>query len=358
MELTGGYQSTFKVTANDKDITAAIASRFVSLRLTDETGFASDTLEITLADHDDAQPVKIPATGAELRVWIGYDGQSQVDKGLFVCDEVELSGWPGRITIRARAAPYEGTPRGKLDFQTQKTRSWPLNTTLGTMVAKMAREHGMAAATSPELAGVKLPHIDQSDESDINLLIRLAKKYDAIAKPAGGKLIFAKRGNAKSVSGTSLPTITLQRGNVSSYRMTIARRDSAGTVVAFYHDTRGAARHQVSAGSGDPVKRLRVGFRNQDMARAAIEAELAKRARGEFKLSVSLPGVPQLTAETNLQMGDFRDGVAGAWLVTRVEHSIEPSGGYQCHVDAEKPNSDPDVIDATDGEITDVVKPK
>ena len=66
--------------------------------------------------------------------------------------------------------------KGKRDFQTQKTRSWPVNTTIGAMVSKMAGEHGMTPATSPELANVQLPHIDQSAESDINLLVRLAKR--------------------------------------------------------------------------------------------------------------------------------------------------------------------------------------
>ncbi|HZZ05379.1 contractile injection system protein, VgrG/Pvc8 family [Paraburkholderia sp.] len=351
------YAPVFKITANDKDITDALASRFVSLRLTDETGFNSDSLEVVLSDTDDMNPVKIPPTGAELRVWIGYGGKL-IPKGMFVCNEIELAGWPETITLIANAAPYDGTPKGKLDFQTQKSRSWPVDTTIGAMVSKMAAEHGMTGVTSPELAGVQLPHIDQSSESDINLLIRLAKRYDAIAKPAGGKLIFAKRGNAKTVSGTELPTITLASRDVSNYRMRLARRDSAGTVVAFYRDNRAAARHEVSKGYGDPVKRFRMGFRNAAMATAAVEAEIAKRARGESRLIVSMPGRPDMTAETNLTMGDgFRERIAGGWLVTRVEHSITKSGGYTCSVDAEKPNSDPDVEDATSGSVTDIIRP-
>jgi len=351
------YAPAFKVVANDKDITAAIVERFVELRLTDETGFQSDTLEITLTDTDEANPVKIPPRGAELQLWIGYNG-TLVPKGLFVCNEVEITGWPGKMCLRANAAPYEGTPKGKLDFQSQKSRSWPAGTKIGAMVAQMAKEHGMTAATSPELQSVPLPHIDQSDESDINLLIRLAKKYDAIAKPAGGKLIFAKRGNAKTVSGAELPTISISKSGQTRYSMIVSTRDSAGTVVAFYRDNRAAARHQVSIGTGDPVKRLRMGFKNQAMAIAAVKAEQAKRARGEFKLTVDMPGRPDMTAETNLTMDStWRDGVAGDWLVTRVEHAID-SAGYRCIVDAEKPNSDADVEEATDGEIADVVRPK
>lgn len=351
------YQPNFKIVANDKDITAALASRFVSLSLTDETGFNCDTFEVTLSDTDEANPVKIPPTGAELHVELGYNG-SLTPKGLFVCNEIELTDAPSTMTIRAHAAPYDGTPKGKRDFQTQKTRSWPVNTTIGAMVSKMAGEHGMKPATSPELANVKLPHIDQSAESDINLLVRLAKRYDAIAKPAGGKLIFAKRGNSKSlVTGADLKTIAISRTDVvpGSLRMSMVRRDSAGTVVAFYRDNRTATRHQVSVGSGDPVRHIRFGFKNAAMATAAVEAELARRARGESRLSFTIAGRTDISAEMNLVMdGTFREGIAGNWLITRVRHQVTPRGGYRCDVEAEKPNSDPGVEEATSGNVTDV----
>ncbi len=350
------YAPIYKITSNDQDITATIKQWFVSLSLTDETGIDSDTLEIVLSDTDASQPVKIPPTGAELRVWIGYGGSAPTPKGLFICDEVELSGWPSTITLRARAAPYDGTPKGKIDFQTQKSRSWPAGTTLGAMVDKIANEHGMSGVTSPELAGVPLPHVDQSSESDINLLVRLARKYDAIAKPAGGKLIFAKRGNAKTVSGANLPQITVAPGDVGRYSMTLARRDSAGTVVAFYRDNKAAARHQVTAGSGEPVRRLRHGFKDADEAIAAAKAELSRRARGEQRLTLEMPGRPDMTAEATITLPAFRDGLSGVWLVTRAVHSLSP-GGYTTSIDAERPNDNADVVDATGGEVSDIVRP-
>jgi len=353
------YRPSFKVIANDQNITALLAERFVRMSLSDETGFNSDTFEVTLSDTDPLKPVKIPPTGAELQVWLGFN-DNLTPKGLFVCDEIELADAPSTMTIRAHAAPYDGTPNGKRDFQTQKSRSWPANTTIGAMVSKMAGEHGMTPATSPELANVQLPHIDQSAESDINLLVRLAKRYDAIAKPAGGKLIFAKRGNSKSlVSGAELPTIAVTRAQVvpGTLNMSLVRRESAGTVVAFYRDNRTATRHQVSIGSGDPVRRLRTGFKNAAMATSAAEAELTKRARGETKLRFSMAGHPLLTAESNLIMdGTFRAGIAGEWLITRVRHSVSPSG-YTTDVEAEKPNSDPSVKDAIHGNAADMEEP-
>lgn len=342
MGLTPG----FKLVANDADITAAIRERFSSLRLTDETGVTADTLEIALADTIADKPIKVPPTGAELELWLGFDGDLQ-RKGLFVVDEIELSGWPSTMTLRARAAIYEGTPKGKADMQTQKTRSWAKGTTIGAMVAKMAGEHGMQAAVSASLSGIALPHIDQTAESDISFLVRLARRYDAIAKPAGGKLVFAARGEGKSVGGADLPRITLEPGDVSSYRMTLSTRESPGTVVSFYRLNGEAERHEVTVGEGDPVRRIRWQYPDQASARAAALAELARRERGQEQLSLELGGRADLQAEGIVALDGFRDGVGGDWLAMRVEHELS-SRGYTCRIEAERPNGDGAAPSVTD----------
>ncbi|MCT6706819.1 contractile injection system protein, VgrG/Pvc8 family, partial [Staphylococcus aureus] len=78
-------------------------------------------------------------------------------------------------------------------------------TTIGDMVRRMAGEHGLNAAVSASLASIVLPLTVQSQESDMNLLLRLAKQHDAIAKPGGGRLVFVKRGESTSASGERIP---------------------------------------------------------------------------------------------------------------------------------------------------------
>jgi phage protein D len=344
----------FRVLANSTDITAQIRDRFRSLRLVDETGTTSDTLEITLADHDPARPIAIPPTGAELEIFLGYDDQAR-RMGLFVCDEIELSGMPGELVIRARAAPYERSKGGKSDLQTQKTRSWPKGTTLGGMVKRIAGEHGLKPSVAPSLASIALPHTDQAHESDMNLLARLAKRYDAIAKPAGGALVFAKRGEGKSASGAELPRVTFSPSDGSDYRVTIASRDSAGTAVAYYRDTRKAQRREVTVGQGEPVVRLRMSYADAVSAENAARAEQRKRARSERTLSYSFPGRPEVAAEGIVTMQGFREGVDGDWLITRAEHYIGPNG-YRCTIECEQPNSADGATKATQAMAEDQVQ--
>lgn len=332
-----GLRPEFKLIANGGDITATIKDRLKSLRFTDATGMDSDVLEVTLDDSDPLKPITMPPTGAELELFLGYDGAAQ-RMGLFVVDAIELSGWPGEMHITAHAAPFDKSKGGKANLQTQKTRSWPKDTKLGDMVKKIAGEHGLTAAVAPSLASITLPHTAQSDESDMHLLVRIARKYDAVVKPAAGKLVLAKRGETKSASGQQLPSITLAPGDVTRWRIGIAKRGKAGSVVAAWHETKKAKRHTVTTGQGEPVTRLRTQYATKDMALAAARAELDKRARGERKLDVTLPGRADLAAEGPLTMAGFRDGVDGEWVITSVQHSLD-NQGYVCSVQAEVPNS-------------------
>lgn len=352
-----GLIPRFAITANDTNITATIAARFLSLRLNDETGFMSDDLEVTLADTDPQARISRPTTGALLRLSLGYD-QALTDKGAFVVSGASRGGQKGgarTLTVRAHAAPYQDTPGGITDFQTQVTRSWADGTTIGAMVQTMAAAHGMTAAVSSSLASVVLPHMDQVEESDISFLVRLGRLYDAVAKPAGGKLLFIARGLSQTVGGQSLPVINLTESDVSRWNWDEDRRESPGTVVTKYHVPKTAQIHAVSVGTGNPVRLLKRKFKSQAEAKAAAMAEMSRRARGAIRLEIDMPGNAAVTAEATLNLDQtFGPDVAGVWLVTSAVHT-QDKGGYQTHIKAERPNSDPSVSAYLDGEVNDTV---
>lgn len=331
----------YRVEANGQDITAAIHSRLVSLSITDESGVQSDVLDIVLADHQDTAPLALPPTGAELRVWLGYDGQA-ANMGLYIVDEIVLSTPPDRLRIRAKAAPLDASASGAGStrplLQTQKTRSWEPQP-LGDLVRTIAVEHGLTPAVAASLAAVELPHVDQTNESDMNLLTRLAAQYDAIAKPAGGYLVIVKRGESRTSSGDAMPTVTLAPGDMSAWQVTIAKRASAGTVIAIWHDTEAATDREVAVGDGEPVQRLRHPLPDASTAAEAARAALDHSARGERRLTASGPGRNDLVAESRLITAGFvRAAYNGEWLVTRVQHTLD-AGGYRVSVDAEVPGA-------------------
>jgi phage protein D len=330
------HKPSFSLLANQADITSVIEDRFVSISYTDEAGFASDVLEIILTDHLSDAPIQIPPTGAELDFSLGFQGNLQ-KIGKFVVDEVELAGNPGEMTIRARAAPFDESKGGAKAIQSQKTRVWKKGQTLGDIVKKIAKENGLKPAVAKELATIKLPAIEQASESDLNFLARIARKYDAVVKPSAGQLVFAKLGNSKTVSGLVMPTVTVDVKEVSRWRMVRSTRETAGTVVAYWHEKKAAKKHEVKTGGGEPVKRLKMYYATAEMALAAARAELDKRKRHAVTLSLDCQGRPEIVAEAALNLNGFRDGIPIKWLVKRASHVLS-SSGYTTSIEAELPN--------------------
>lgn len=328
----------FKILANGSDITPLVQDRYISMRLTDESGEDADTLEVVLSDHDPLNPIRKPKRGAELEVWMGYQ-PALMRMGLFVVDETEMSGWPGTMSIRARAAPMQDSKGGKSALQSQKTRSWAKNTKLGDVVRKIAKEHKLEPVVAKSLNAIVLPHVDQTEESDLSFLVRIAKKHDAFVKPGGGKLALIKRGESKTASGEAMPNVLLLPNGCTGWRENESARDEDGTVVAYWHDKGAAKRQSVSVGSGDPVRKLRHNYPDKASAEKAAQAELDKRIRGKNKFSCTMPGDPTLAAEATLELAaGFHPDLATKWLITRVVHDYTKGGGYKSEVEAEQPN--------------------
>ncbi len=320
-----GLKPCFQVVANGSDISQTIFQLFESISITDKTGIESDTFEISLID-DPAQPIAMPARGAELQISMGYDDVLQ-PMGMFVVDEIELSGPPEKMTIRGHAAVQTESKGGKTSLQSQKNRTWPKDTMISAAVMKIAGEHNLTYMVSETLKNVKLPQLAQSDESDLSFLMRLAKRYDAICKPANGKLLFVKRGEIK------LDIIELTRYQVGHWSMTRSSRDSTGTVIAYWHEKAKAKKHEVKLGDGEPVRRLRHHYPDEKSAQAAAQAALDESKRNEDKLSLELPGDPTFSAESPLALSGFREGIDGDWIIDSVTHTINKSQGFSASIE-------------------------
>ena len=323
-----GLMPCFSVIANESDITPIILDMYESISITDGTGYESDTCEISLID-DPSSPIDLPPKGAELRISMGYN-LDMVEMGLFIVSEITLSGPPEKMVIRGRAAPQLTSKNGITSLASQKTRSWPKDTSISAVVSKIAKEHSLDPFVSDSVAQIKLPHFDQSDESDLNFLLRIAKRYDVICKPAGGKLLFVKRGDIE------LPGITLTKEQVGDWEMTSSTSESVGTVVAYWHDKKSAKKHEAKVGDGEPIKRLRHSYQDEKSALTAAQASLDQSRRGEERLSLNLVGNPAISAERPLTLINFRDGIAGDWIIEQVTHNIDKSVGFKTSISAVK----------------------
>lgn len=341
------WKPACKVIIDGTDVSGVFLDLVSSITVTDGAGVESDKAEILLSDAGPFGKIEIPPAGAEMEIAIGY-GFSATTLGRYIVDEIEVSGPPDVMRITAYAATMGPSSGGKQSMTDPKSRSWPSPITVGDLVRKIAGDQGFTAAVTSAAAALALPHLDQIDESDMNLLTRVAREMGLIFKPGGGALVMSVKGESVSAGGQRLPTVALTPRMVTSWSMQIKRREAAQKVVASYRDIEAAAWQEVEAiaegrfGS-DPalakagvaaVRRLKRTFPDEASAKRAAQAELDRGAAKSRTLSLTLPGRPDLMAEGRLTLAGFRQGVNGPWLIEQVTHQLDGSG-YRCSVSAE-----------------------
>lgn len=304
----------FRIEANGGDITKLIADRLISMRLNEQAEQQSDSLEITLDDRDKQVPV--PANGTWLRVWLGYS--KPVYMGAFAVDEVELSMGPRSMVIKATASNTAPTLQKE-----QRTKSWH-GTTLGAVVQEIAGRHNVVPVIKGTLASQQIKHEDQTNESDQAFLTRLAEKFKATIKPADGKLVVVPRAGKDNAGSV---TITLEE--VSNWRATLKNRGAYGGVKAKWLDRTVNKEKVATAGSGGgalPVFEEKQLFKSQAEAQKAAESRLQSLRAGEVRVSLTMPGRPEVNAEGTVTLEGFRPEVDGTWNVKNVTHDLGGSG--------------------------------
>jgi phage protein D len=320
----------FKIKVGNTDYTATVMDHLLELRLIDAAGGKSDYLELVL---DDRTPIPRPSHGERLEVSIGYLEQGLQFKGAYVHDETEFSGPPRELSIRAAAIDFRD------GFNAPRTRSFDDNVTLGDLVNGIAGEYGYTCKVDPLLAVVSIPHLDQTSESDLHLLTRLADRNNALFKAAGNRILFIPKGKKSDELAQALGSVTLRPADVTTWRVTRHDKSRFNSVLAHWHDTKAAKLQDVNTGGGAPTFELKDRYPSQQEAEAAAKSKLEELNRRTLSASISLPGDPGLVAEAGLTLEEFRDGVDGDYTITRVEHRFSKSTGYQCTVQAELPDS-------------------
>ncbi|CAM3278358.1 MULTISPECIES: phage late control D family protein [Yersinia] len=348
----------FMLTLGGKDISANLSNRLISLTMTDNRGFEADQLDIELDDSDGQ--VVMPARGAILSLFLGWKGSALIGKGQFTVDEIEHRGAPDTLTVRARSADFRGS------LNSRREASYH-DTTLGAVVTQIAERNKLTAALAKGLAEIKIPHIDQSQESDIKFLTRLAERNGAEVSVKAGKLLFLKAGNSVTASGKPIPTMTIERADGDRHQFAIADRNAYTGVTASWLHTKDpkpkkqkvklqrkvktqhlrALQHpkakpikaktikpqeekqgEYLAGEADNVLALTTIYATKAQAMRAAQAKWDKLQRGVAEFSINLAmGRADLYPETPVTVRGFKSVIdQQAWTITKVTHTLGESG--------------------------------
>ena len=319
---------TFRLTLEGRDLSPRFLPRLHRLELTDYRGLEADALTI---DLDDTQgDLMLPARGVRLALALGLSG-ALFDRGSYLVQEIEHSGTPDRLTLRARAADLAGG-----ELTRKRTASFD-NTTVGAILETIAARHALTLRAAPDLASRPVPHLDQTAESDANLLARLAQEHDAVATIKAEALLFLPAGGGTTAGGLALAPVLLTRGDGERHRYTLTERDAFDGVIAQWRDPDSAQTQEAAAGGTDNPKRLRTLYATATDAQRAAESEWQRIQRGgaEFELSLATARL-DIGPETPVTLAGWKRQIdATAWICTEARHTLTPTAGLSTWIKLE-----------------------
>ncbi|RON79518.1 phage late control D family protein [Pseudomonas fluorescens] len=315
---------------------ALLNQRLISWEHIDAAGIESDQLTLTV----DLEGLEgLPNLGGRIGLKVGYLESGMVDKGQFKVTRLTPTLFPFRLTLVATAAPF--SKDDETGFKQRRTASHG-PTTLGELFSKLVSLHGFSPRVAADVSSIKIAHVDQSNETDMGFLTRLAKKYNLVAKPYGDAYVLARPGQIKSISGQELPDVTLSvthnnrpgdQAFISATLEEAAREQTQGCKTCFWDAAAGVVRW-IETGVA-PHKVIRQQQPNEADAIAVGEGEVRKMLRKKYKVKITCPGNPLLTAEGLLLLDDtWPDFMRGRWSIEKVTASGNRENSYRCLIDA------------------------
>lgn len=331
------YTPAWRAAGDHADI---INARLLSFERTDAAGIESDRLTLVV---DTTGLDGLPRDGAKIRWSEGWLEEGLIDKGTFIVNQRRASLFPNTVTLTAAAAPFQA--EDDTEFKQRRSASYgPV--TLGDLFRQLTERHGFSPRVAPDLDEILLDHVDQTDETDMSFLTRLARRYDAVTKPVDTLYVLARRGQVKTISGQDLPALTLSvpmdnrpavQGFISASLEDRSRNKSSGVITTWWDDT-AAIEHQVKLGA-EPYKRIRQRYQSEDEARAGAEGEMRRLSRQDQQIRIDMPGTPRAVAEGLITLDETWPGfMRGTRSIDRVTARGDRRGGYRCSLTATWPD--------------------
>lgn len=326
-----GMTPVIEVTIDGNPVASAFFTVLVEARHRDNEGQEADTLDLTFDDRENQIP--LPRKGAEIGFKIGYKEIGVFDKGTFKVEKASIRGSVQQgefIIVSAKAADL------RKDVKAEGTKAYE-NKKLEEIVKDEAEAMALKAVTDAELGKIDFDYRLKHDQSGMDFLTALADEVGAIVKPAGGKLVFQKRGSGKSAGGQTLETILILRSDCSEWEIEPDGRMQYGRVEASWTDPKTGKRktHKHDTGLQGPPFVIREGFQDEKSAKKAAEAEGGRLNRQTGSGSFTIYGRPGAQAGAPVTLEGFRSGAQGEWRATSIENVFRPgpSGLYETIVE-------------------------
>ncbi|MDR2054354.1 MAG: hypothetical protein LBQ10_00555 [Desulfovibrio sp.] len=337
-----------EVAIGGHDATSYLEPHLASFEYTDHAEGKSDEISIELHDRDGKWiggwlPSKGTGITASIRClnWWGPGQNLSLNCGKGTCDEVSVSGPPGKVSIKAVTSALTTGLR-----DTPKTRAWE-NTSLQTVAGQVAAEHGLALHYEGD------PHLfsrqDQRNESDLPFVNRMAEERGMFCKAHDSRLVMVDSERAENVS----PKIAINRrgGQTTAQKYSFKQASSktaySGAQASYTDPSKGKTHTAVVAAPEEErdQKLLVMDKRAEDSLQAIrlSKARLNKENSRENTATVDVMGHPGIVAGITLDLAGFGD-FSGRYIVKKAEHKVGGSGGYATSLELSRCRLAPDVV--------------
>lgn len=327
---------SLSVTIGGHDATSFLEPYLLSFSYTDNATGKADSLQIELQDRDgkwaDAwAPGKGTSVTASLRCldWFGPGRHAGLNCGAFKVDEVEFSGVPDKVSLKAVTASLNSGLR-----ETAKTKAWE-GFSLQGVASEVAARHGLTLLyDAPEHSFARQ---DQREESDLAFLTRLAGARGVNLKVHDGKLALYGAKEADSRKGTLTIPKTGSQFSPKSYSFKEKSQGTAFTgcevnyldpatqqVHTWAYDAKGQ-RVEKAATDAQKVWAVNQRVESEADARKLAQNTLRNKNGGECTGSIEIMGHPGLVAGITLSLTGFGK-FSGSYFVNKAEHKV--GSGY------------------------------
>jgi phage protein D len=331
MQISTPY---FKILYNTKNITSDVSVSLIALTYIDKVSGESDEMEITLEDKEGKwQNQWYPEKGSLLTVTIGIDGK-ELDCGVFQIDQIEFSGPPDQVVIKALSSGYYGKMRTRKGYAHE-------NKTLSEIVHSIAAKIGFTVIGSIE--NVRIARSTQNRESDLQYLHRLASEYGYNFTIKNKTIVFIKQTELEARSSS----LIVDKTEVTGYGFRDKTSDVfKGTQIRFHNPNTNkiVSASQPASFSGeqkeytDQLDTLEIWEKVENEQQATIKAQayIHKKVSLQQTGGFSAPGNVLLISGNNIDLTGF-GAFSGIWHILTSTHAIG-NGGYTTDVEIKRIN--------------------
>lgn len=321
-----------KLKYDSKDISEDISRYVESIGYADNASGQSDDFQLNLEDRAGHwQGDWYPDKGARLTVdLIARNWRTDADEikypcGQFEIDEIELTGKPDKIKIKALSLFVAGSLREA------RSKGWESITIKG-IAQEMAGRHKLELLYDADHNPV-IERKDQNEESDLSFLQQVCTDAGLCLKVTDGKVVIFDEAAYEKKDAA----LIFAKKDFTSYTFTSKVTEIYKTCEVTYKHEKKGVKISGSFSAPDVMGTEKVLKINQKVDSVAEAEQLAKKKlreknRGQNTAKVTVKWNPDIAAGTVVEinnMGKFD----GFYFIDKVAHNVRTSGGATMALD-------------------------